>query len=109
MDKLIADYRKSGNLLFFSGVTGAPGNAKTQIENVLEKIMKMLQEAGSSMENVLSVLIILANLEDRPTALNPLWQKYFPKNPPARTTVQAGLGSGILVEMMVVAHLRSEP
>jgi len=108
MDKLIADYRKSDNLLFFSGVTGAPGNAKTQVENVFEKLNKMLVEAGSSMKNIVSAMVILANLEDRPTALNPVWQKYFPENPPARTTIEAGLGPGILVEMTVVAQLLSK-
>lgn len=107
MDKsIISDYRKSGDLLFFSGFTGEPGDARTQIANAFEKMKKTLHEAGSSMENVLSVLIFLANLDDRPTALNPLWEKYFPTNPPTRATVQVGLGAEVLVEMVVVAQTR---
>jgi len=88
-----------------SGVTGEPGDAKTQIANAIEKLKKRLEEAGTSMENVLSAVIYLADLNDRPTALNPLWEKYFPANPPCRTTVEVGLGPGILVEIQVVAQM----
>jgi len=104
---IISPNRKSGGLVFLSGVTGEPGDARTQIINVFEKIKKRLDEAGTSMEKVLSVVVYMADLNDRPTILNPLWEKYFPDNPPARTTVEVGLGTGILVEMQVVAELAS--
>jgi enamine deaminase RidA (YjgF/YER057c/UK114 family) len=105
---IIANYRQSGNLLFFSGVTGESGDAKTQIANIFEKMKKNLQDAGSSMENVLSVLVFLKDLNDRPTALNPLWEKHFPTNPPSRTTVQAELGPGMLAEMTFTAQTRAD-
>jgi len=103
--QMIAPYRKSGNLIFLSGVTGAPGDAKIQMVNVFEKVKQLLKEAGTSMENILSVVVYLADLNDRPTALNAIWEKYFSANPPARTTVEVGLGAGILVEIQVVAQL----
>jgi len=103
---IIANYRKSGNLLFLSGITGAPGDVKQQIEIVFAKIEKTLNEAGSSFENVLSVQVFLKDLNDRPGSLNPLWEKHFPTNPPSRTTIQAELGPGVLVEMAVVAQTK---
>lgn len=104
---IVSDYRKSGNLLFFSGFTGEPGDAKTQIARAFENMKSTLQNAGTSLENVLSVLIFLKDLNDRPTILNPLWEKYFPTNPPTRTTVQVELGPEVLIEMMVVAEARA--
>ena len=104
---IVSLYRKSGNLLFLSGVTGEPGDAKTQVTNALQRLKKILEEAGTSMPNVLSAVIYLADLNDRPSALNPLWEEYFPTDPPCRTTVEVGLGPGILIEIQVVAQVLS--
>ena len=55
------------------------------------------------MDNVLKVVALVANIDDRP-AFNDIYKTYFPTNPPARTCVQAGrLGPGILVEVECVA------
>lgn len=105
---IISPYRKSGNLIFLSGVTGEPGDVKTQIVNAFEKVRQRLKEAGTSMENILTVVVYLTNLNDRETALNPIWEKYFPTTPPARTTVEAGLGPGRFVEIQVVAQMPPE-
>jgi len=103
--QIIAPYRKSGSLVFLSGVTGEPGDAKTQVVNAFEKVRQRLKEAGTSIENTISVVIYLANLNDRETALNPIWEELFPANPPARTTVEVGLGKGRLVEIQAIAQM----
>jgi enamine deaminase RidA (YjgF/YER057c/UK114 family) len=103
--QIIAPYRKSDSLVFLSGVTGEPGDSETQVVNAFEKVRQRLKEAGTSMENIISVVVYLVNLNDRETALNPIWEKYFPTNPPARTTVEVGLGKGRLVEIQVVANM----
>ena len=88
-------------------MTGEPGDARTQIINAFDKVRKVLQDAGSSIENILTVVVYLRNLNDRETALNPVWEKYFPTNPPARTTIEVGLGLGRLVEIQVAAQIPS--
>jgi len=103
--QIISPFKRSGDLVFLSGMTGEPGDVRTQIINAFDKVKKALGEAGTSMENVLSVTVYLANLADRETGLNPLWENYFPVNPPARATLEVGLGPGRLVEIQVIAQM----
>ena len=99
----IASYRKVGNLIYSSGVTAKPGDVPTQIRNCFEKLKAVLAEAGSSFDKVLKVTIYLTDLSDREKYLNEIWNEYFAKNPPGRTTVQAGLGPDTYVEIEMVA------
>ena len=57
-----------------------------------------------SMENVVSALVHLEDINDRPKYLNPLWREYFPGEPPTRTCVEAGLNGG-QIEITVVAAI----
>jgi len=92
-----------GNLIYTSGVTAKPGDVPTQIRNCFEKLRAILDEAGSNFDNVLKVTIYLTDLSDREKYLNEIWNEYFGKNPPGRTTVEAGLGSDTFVEIEMVA------
>lgn len=87
-----------GNLIFISGCQGQndetldiPPTFEEQMVNALNKIKKAMEEAGSSMNNVIKTLILLKNIEDYPrmrkTELE-YYQKYAPllvENPPAST------------------------
>jgi 2-iminobutanoate/2-iminopropanoate deaminase len=88
----------AGNLIFISGCQGQndesleiPSTFEEQMVNALNKIRKAMEEAGSSMNNIIKTLIFLKNLEDYPrmrkTELE-YYQKYAPllvENPPAST------------------------
>jgi 2-iminobutanoate/2-iminopropanoate deaminase len=100
---LLSKSRKVGNLIYTSGVTGKPGDPPTQIRNVFQKLDGILKEAGCSFANVVKVNVYLADLSHREKYLNDTWREFFPANPPARTTVQAGLDEGIYVEIEMVA------
>ena len=102
---LISHSKKAGNLLFLSGMTGGEGNTETQIRNIFEKIKKILENAGSSMDNVLNATVYLTDITDRSKYFNNIWHEYFPENPPTRTCVQVGLAHPITAEMTVVALL----
>jgi 2-iminobutanoate/2-iminopropanoate deaminase len=43
----------------------------------------ILEEAGSSLDKVVSATVVLAEEDDFP-GMNEEWLKWFPKNPPAR-------------------------
>ncbi|MDH5266052.1 MAG: RidA family protein [Candidatus Bathyarchaeota archaeon] len=78
-------------------------NAKTQIEQALKNLKEVLEEAGSSMDNVIKATVYLTDINDRERALNEVWARFFPKNHPARTCVQVGLGLGSKVEIELIA------
>ncbi len=87
-----------GDLLFVSGTTPGPNPAtgvldtdiRSQVRSCLETIKAILEGAGTSLENVVSVT---AYLKDPSlfSGYNEEYMKFFPTDPPARTTVQANL------------------
>jgi 2-iminobutanoate/2-iminopropanoate deaminase len=99
-----------GGLVFVAGqtgrhpVTGQLGSdIREQTRNVLERIKKVLEAAGTSLDNVLTVTTHLTKREDL-AAYNEEYAKYFPTNKPARTTVTAILNApDLLVEITVTA------
>ena len=101
-----------GNLVFVAGqtgrhpVTGEVGkDVREQTRNVLERIKLILESAGTSLENVLTVTTHLTKREDL-AAYNEEYAKYFPTNKPARTTVEVMLNSPeLLVEITVTAGI----
>jgi 2-iminobutanoate/2-iminopropanoate deaminase len=101
-----------GNLVFVAGqtgrhpVTGEVGrDVGEQTRNVLERIKLILEAAGTSLANVLTVTTHLTKREDL-AAYNEEYAKYFPTNKPARTTVEVMLNSPeLLVEITVTAGI----
>src|SRR5262245_52624084 len=99
-----------GDLVFVAGqtgrhpITGAVGkDVREQTEFALERVKMILQSAGTSLENVLTVLTHLTRREDL-AAYNEEYAKFFPNNKPARTTVEAKLNfPELLVEITVTA------
>lgn len=82
---------KAAGLIFVSGtapadpVTGAVRGAtiQEQTRQCLANIQAILEEAGSSLDNIVSVTVILAD-EDDFAGMNEEWLKWFPADPPAR-------------------------
>ena len=85
----------------------AQGGIQGQTRQVMDNITGVLQAAGSSMANVVKTTVFLADINDF-AEFNAIYGEYFPQNPPARTTVQAGaLPLGALIEVEAVALLES--
>ena len=71
----------------------------------LENIKAIIAKAGGKLENVLKITCYLADMDDF-SAFNNAYKDYFIKEPPARTTIQAGkLPAGMKIEMDAVAAL----
>jgi 2-iminobutanoate/2-iminopropanoate deaminase len=101
-----------GDLVFVSGQLGVDpesgqvveGGIEAQTERVMKNLGAVLEEAGSSLANVLKASIFLVDLGDF-AAMNEVYARYVGPEFPARATVQIGaLPSGALVEIEVVAH-----
>jgi len=106
----------AGRLLFCSGqipldpasgeMVGA-GDVRAQTEQVLENLGAVLTAGGASFGSVVKTTIFLLDLQDF-GAVNEIYARYFPENPPARATVQAaGLPRGALVEIEATAMVES--
>ncbi len=123
--------RRVGNLLFLSGVgprrrgsKDIPGvkldalgtmvdyDVAPQIRSCFENVRTILDEAGSSWENIVDVLVFLTDMKRDFAAYNRLWAEYFPpgSNQPCRTTIQIGAlpqggNAPIAFEVKVVATI----
>ncbi|HEV2234295.1 MAG TPA: Rid family detoxifying hydrolase [Terriglobia bacterium] len=62
------------------------GDIRAETRRTLENIRAILEAAGSSLRNVVRVGVFLADLNDF-AAMNEVYKKFFPVDPPARTTV----------------------
>jgi reactive intermediate/imine deaminase len=102
---------KAGGLIYVSGTlaqdaSGAvvgPGDVAAQTRRVLERMDEVLKAAGSSLAQVASVTVYLTT-PDHFQAMNDVYKTYWPKDPPARTTVIADFVlPGALVEMTMIA------
>ena len=99
-----------GNLVFVAGqtgrhpITGEVGrDVREQTRYALERIKRILEAAGTSLENVLTVTTHLTTREDL-RAYNEEYATYFPTNKPARTTVEVMLNSPeLLVKITAMA------
>jgi len=80
-----------------------PGDVKAHTEQIMKNIEAVLTAAGIGFKNVVKTNIFLTSMSDFAT-VNEIYGKYFPENPPARSTIQvAGLPKGVSVEIEVTA------
>ena len=102
---------KANGLVFVSGqlslkpgdkeLTG--GDVATQTEQVLANLSAILEEAGTSLDNLVKTTVFLQNLGDF-AAMNEVYSRHVGDRPPARSTVEvAKLPSGALVEIEAIA------
>ena len=65
------------------------GTLQEEAQLALENLRIILQEAGSSLEKVLTVTVYLLDIEEF-DRFNEVYKKYFLEKRPARTCIQAG-------------------
>ena len=74
-----------------------------QTERVLQNLKGIVEAAGASMEKVVKTTVYMMDLAEF-AAMNEVYGKYFPKNPPARATVGvAALPKGARIEIELIA------
>ena len=115
--------RRVGNLLFLSGVgprergsKKIPGvelnqageivsyDIETQCRSVFQNVRYIVEDAGSSWENIVDVTVYLTNMDDDFAAYNRIYAEFFSDNKPCRTTVEIGaLPTPIAIELKVIA------
>ncbi|MFC1477436.1 RidA family protein [candidate division KSB1 bacterium] len=99
-----------GNTLYLAGKIGINpetseigDNIRDQTRFALEAFKPVLDKAGMSMSDIVSVNVYLTHLDDY-EAMNEVYTTFFPKDPPARATVAVlGLVRGALIEISCIA------
>ena len=104
---------KANGLVFVSGQLALmPGHTElmggeigAQTEQVFANLRAILDEAGSSLDQLVKTTVFLQNLDDF-AGMNEVYARHVGDRPPARATIEvARLPSGALVEIEAVAHL----
>ena len=117
--------RKVGKFLFLSGVgprkvgqDNIPGvtltasgeiedyDIETQCHSVFENVRFILEDAGSSWENIVEVQVFLTNTKDDFAIYNKIYAEYFKDNQPCRTTIGIkSLPTPIAIELKIIANI----
>lgn len=117
--------RRVGNLVFLSGigprrrgtkeipgVTLGPGgdiaevDIEAQCRSVFANVRAVLEDVGTSWENIVDVTVFLTHMRRDFETFNRLYAEHFTENRPARTTVEVGaLPTPIAVELKVIATI----
>lgn len=117
--------RRVGNLLFLSGVGPRErGNSKipgveldeqgniitydiaAQCHSVFRNIRYILEDAGSSWDQIVDVTVFLTNMKDDFKTYNAIYAEYFKDNQPCRTTLEINcLPTPIAIELKVIATI----
>lgn len=117
--------RQVGNLLFLSGVgprergtkkipgvelnedgTIASYDIEKQCHSVFHNVRMILEDAGSSWENIVDITVFLTNMKDDFKTYNEVYATYFKDNLPCRTTVEiSSLPTPIAIELKVMATI----
>lgn len=117
--------RRVGNLLFLSGVgpreagtAKIPGvdldangeivsyDIETQCRSVFNNVRTIVEEAGSSWQNIIDVTVFLTNMKEDFSIYNRVYAECFADNQPCRTTVEVNrLPTPIAIELKVIATI----
>lgn len=102
----------SGNTLFLAGQGGfdaktgelaGPG-VEEQTRQTLQNLAWVIEAAGGTMDDVVTVRVFISEHSEF-AGMNKVYGEFFSEPFPARTTVSAGLGPGMKVEIDGIAVL----
>jgi 2-iminobutanoate/2-iminopropanoate deaminase len=100
----------SGDLVVTAGQVGfdaegkvVEGGIEAQTRQVLENLRRCLEAAGCGFGDVIKVNAFLTEMGNF-AAFNAVYAEHFERPYPVRTTVQAGLAPGLLVEVEALAR-----
>ena len=101
-----------GDYIFLSGMATVDpvtdrrnlGLIPEQIRQTLRNMAHMLKSAGSSLDRIVKMTVVLADSRDF-DEMNRVWREFFPTDPPARTTctLQLSNGNGVEIECIALA------
>lgn len=112
--KAIGPYSQAiefNNMVFTSGVIPVnpetnelvTGSIEVQAEQAIGNLAALLEEAGSSVDNVIKTTVFIKDMNDF-AKVNEIYANYFKKDCPARSCVEvARLPKDVLIEIEAIA------
>lgn len=117
--------KRLGSLLFLSGIGPRKKGSKkipgveqdesgqvvsyditAQCHSVFANVRSVLEESGSSWEQLIDVTVYLTNMKQDFPIYNQLWAEYFKAQQPCRTTVEVNsLPTPIAIELKCIASI----
>lgn len=117
--------RRVGHLLFLSGVGPRKKGSKeipgvtlddegnitdycieTQCRSVFDNVRAILEDSGSSWDQLVDVQVFLTNMKDDFKTYNKVYAEYFADNQPCRTTIEiSSLPTPIAIELKCIATI----
>ena len=103
---------KTEQFIFVAGLVGHENpdtgeeleGIEAQTHQCIKNVREVLETAGSSLDDVVTTTVFLPNRDDF-LKMNAIYKTYFPKDPPARATIMAGLVSPkMLIEIQCIAR-----
>jgi 2-iminobutanoate/2-iminopropanoate deaminase len=101
-----------GDYIFLSGMVSVDPNTgernlgpiADQVRTTLSNMKHLLESSGSSLERVVRVHVILADISHM-AELDRVYREFFPNDPPARTvwSMQLRFGNGCEIECVALA------
>lgn len=110
---LYAQAVQAAGLVFVSGtapIDPASGRIESdtiqgQTAQCLQNIQAILEAAGTTLSNIVSATVVLADEEDF-SGMNDEWRRWFPDNPPARQGAKLPARiPGLKVSIAVIAQV----
>lgn len=101
----------ANNFIFLSGMPGIDTTTgqvigpdfEDQVRQSFENIKTVLEDAGSSLSNIVKTTIFMVTGNDF-SVINKVYKEFFPENAPARSTPQVmPFPAGILVSIECIA------
>ena len=101
---------RAGDFIFLSGMlstdpdTGerSPGTMAHETRQTLANMRHLLQSAGSSLERVVKLNVLLYDMLEFEN-MNAVLKQFFPVDPPARTVCGVQLSAGMKIEIECIA------
>ena len=105
---------RAGDMLYVSGQPGidpdsgrpAGPSLRDQARQALRNVESVLRAGGSRPELVVDVTVLVADISEF-GVVNELFAEMFPREPPARMTMQVPLPLGLLISVGCVAIVES--
>ena len=79
---------------------------EVQCRSVFNNVRTIVEESGSSWDNIIDVTVFLTNMEDDFKIYNKVYAEFFADNQPCRTTLEINcLPTPIAIELKVIATI----
>lgn len=88
-----------------TGKLVAPGNMAAQTEQVMKNLEAILEASGATMADVVKTTVFVDDI-GKFGEFNEVYRRFFPNDPPARSTVQVGkFMPGMCIEVEAIARV----